>query len=90
MFGESTGGPEENFPWMGANFIPQYWRTRTSPSTNPVNDGVEGPYTFNSYHTGGFQFCLADGSVRFISENIDETTYWAAAAMASGRPLGEF
>jgi len=29
-----------------------------------------------SYHTGGVQACMADGSVRFISENIEVATVW--------------
>lgn len=89
-FGETTGGPDWNISWMGGNFIPQFWRTNTAPNNNPVNDSLDGPFSFNSHHTGGFQFCLADGSVRFVSENIDETTYWAASAMSSGRSLGEW
>jgi prepilin-type processing-associated H-X9-DG protein len=30
---------------------------------------------FRSRHPGGAQFCLADGSVRFVSENIDHVSY---------------
>jgi prepilin-type N-terminal cleavage/methylation domain-containing protein/prepilin-type processing-associated H-X9-DG protein len=30
---------------------------------------------FKSNHTGGVNFALADGSVRFLSENIDHVTY---------------
>jgi hypothetical protein len=33
---------------------------------------------------------LADGSVRFISENIDRETYWRVGAMNDGNPIGEF
>ena len=90
MFGESTAGREVNFAWMGANFIPAFWQTNQG-DLNP-NDAVrgDGPFAFSSFHTGGFQFALGDGSVRFISENIDETTYWTISAMASGRTAGEF
>jgi prepilin-type N-terminal cleavage/methylation domain-containing protein len=30
---------------------------------------------FRSLHPGGVQFCLADGSVRFIPENVDSVAY---------------
>ncbi len=41
-------------------------------------------YSFFSRHSGGVQFAKADGSVSFISDNIDLFVYRSAATMASG------
>ncbi len=41
-------------------------------------------YGFSSQHPGGANFCLADGSVRFISETMDHEIYCAAASLSSG------
>lgn len=46
--------------------------------------------TVGSNHTGGAQVVLADGSVRFISENIDATTRNRLAYISDGQPVGEF
>lgn len=43
-----------------------------------------------SYHVGGAQFCLGDGSVRFITENIDVRTYDYLHDKRDGQVLGEF
>ncbi|WP_013630822.1 DUF1559 domain-containing protein [Rubinisphaera brasiliensis] len=43
-----------------------------------------------SQHKGGAQFALADGSVRFVSENIDLTTYRNLGNRDDGQVLGEF
>jgi len=43
-----------------------------------------------SYHVGGAQFCLGDGSVRFISENVDTRTYDWLHDKRDGQVLGEF
>ncbi len=43
-----------------------------------------------SWHTGGAQIALCDGSVRFISENIDALTYASLITAGRGEVLGEF
>ncbi|MDX1967983.1 MAG: DUF1559 domain-containing protein [Planctomycetaceae bacterium] len=56
------------------------------PITNQFVTGIQNPQLrFGSDHSGGSQFLLADGSVRFVSENIEHlrdrtanTTYSAA------------
>ena len=45
---------------------------------------------FGSSHTGGSQFVLGDGSVRFISENIDNQTYQNLSIISDGNVIGEF
>ena len=43
-----------------------------------------------SPHTGGVQSLLADGSVRFISENINLATWQALGTSRKGEVIGEF
>ena len=45
---------------------------------------------FSSYHTGGAQFVLADGSVRFISENVNASLYANLGNRADMEILGDF
>ena len=45
---------------------------------------------FSSYHTGGSQFVLADGSVRFISENVNLSLYANLGNRADMEFIGEF
>lgn len=41
-------------------------------------------------HTGGFQAAMADGSVRFISVNLDRSTLKALLTSSGGEVVGEF
>jgi prepilin-type N-terminal cleavage/methylation domain-containing protein len=43
-----------------------------------------------SFHTGGVQITLADGSGRFLSENINGQVFWALSGRADGQIVGEF
>jgi prepilin-type N-terminal cleavage/methylation domain-containing protein len=45
---------------------------------------------FSSHHTGGAQFGLCDGSVHFVSENIDFGVYQSLATIQGGEVTSEF
>ena len=77
------------------NFAAQCWGTTAYPINymnaslaanlptqgNPRWDESIG---FRSYHSGGANFLLCDGSVRFVREGIDGVTYRAFASRAGG------
>lgn len=44
---------------------------------------------FGSLHTGGCNFAMGDGSVRFMSENVNLALYQRMGAMADGLPIGD-
>jgi prepilin-type N-terminal cleavage/methylation domain-containing protein len=57
----------------------------------PINVGDwPNNYAFASKHVGGGHFVMADGAVRFISENIDLTTYRGLATVSSQEVTGDF
>ena len=45
---------------------------------------------FGSWHAGGANFLLGDGSVRFISEKLNYQTYINLGTIADGTVIGEF
>ncbi|MCA9066059.1 MAG: DUF1559 domain-containing protein [Planctomycetaceae bacterium] len=81
-FVEVTGGDNYSFWWIDNGAFPTAWGFGTNY------------YNLNSGHTGGIQVGLADGSVRFISENIDARrwsgTLHNLAAMQDGNVIGEY
>jgi len=82
------------------------WKTIAGSIYDPINN-VGGwdsskSQAFSSHHTGGTQFLFADGSVHFISQNIDAGiagsngtiaqtgTLGRLVAIADGLPVGNF
>lgn len=71
---------------------PPNWSGRTCAFGGAFGQAADrnGIYPARSRHTGGVQACLGDGSVRFISENIDLLTWQRLGAADDGNPVGEF
>ena len=72
------------------------YRTQTSCSlpvnvghtANPVNaPGGDGFWTFRSKHVGGCNFARVDGSVQFMSQNIDLAAYRSLGIRNDGLPI---
>ncbi|WP_339734227.1 DUF1559 domain-containing protein [uncultured Gimesia sp.] len=53
-------------------------------------DGYAEEKVFTSRHVGGAHFLLGDGAVRFLSENIDTTTFQNLGNKSDGNVIGEF
>lgn len=53
-------------------------------------DSQQQEVSFGSRHTGGAQFLMGDGSVRFISENVDLTTFSSIGTRSKGEVTGDF
>ena len=70
------------FSWWNANL-----------PINPRNCSHWGNYStdqgFKSMHKGGAQFAFCDGSVQFLSENIDYITYQRLGDRRDGEPIPE-
>jgi len=79
-----------------------WWNGSTATCAIPLNYEVAGTsprnnagdwqnnYSFMSRHSGGANFGMCDGSVRFISEEIDTATYLGLATIDGKEILGEY
>jgi prepilin-type N-terminal cleavage/methylation domain-containing protein/prepilin-type processing-associated H-X9-DG protein len=52
--------------------------------------GDPDPHNFSSKHSKGTNFCLADGSVRLVDQNIDAAVYQALCTRAAGDSISDF
>jgi prepilin-type processing-associated H-X9-DG protein len=59
-----------------------------APAGYDWNDSGQFMRMFGSYHPGGCQIAMGDGSVRFVSESIDLDVHRGTGARDDGRPAG--
>jgi len=82
-----TEGAKNGTIWIGNYSDGAYYTQNaiTSASAYYGINGTAGSWNFTSSHTGGVHFLLGDGSVRFLSENIDLNTYRDLGYIADGK-----
>ena len=61
-----------------------------SPAIHPPNSPIAAPCQMYAQHPGGCNVLLGDGSVRFVSETINQLTWAALATRAGGEVVGAY
>ncbi len=83
----STVVPINNFetcPWAPASMVP----SNTAFGTGcRMQNNWNLSWGFRSLHVGGAQFLFGDGSVHFLSQNIDHITYQRLGGRADANPV---
>ncbi len=80
--------------WYRGLVVATYYNHTLTPNA-PFRDCIpsntyQGHMAARSYHTGGVQYLLADGSVRFANNSVDATVWRGVGSMANGEVLGDF
>lgn len=82
-------------PWGYRGWL-QHGLDPTFGLNNHIYSGIDrspalGSWSYvGSQHPGGLHFLMADGAVRFVSENTSSTTIGYLCRMADGQVIGEF
>ena len=72
------------------------WFNTLMPPNTPTNCDNDASITImriksaSSHHTGGVHTLMADGAVRFISENLDQGTWISLGSKGGGEVVGAF
>jgi len=90
LIGEGIGYLSTCMSWPYQSFgttahpINYMQQTLINDPPYPGNEHYDEATGFRSFHTGGANFLLGDGSVVFVRESVDETIYRAYASKAGG------
>jgi prepilin-type N-terminal cleavage/methylation domain-containing protein/prepilin-type processing-associated H-X9-DG protein len=84
----SSFGPiNYRLPWDFAN---KPASISSSATFDAATETIQRLNALGSQHVGGAHVAFADGSARFLSENIDLATYRALSTRAGGEVVGEY
>ncbi len=81
--------------WAGVSAPANEWMV-LGEATYKINANFTAAYPrptttgFGSMHTGGAQFLMGDGAVRFLSENLDINTYRLISRVNDSQLVGDF
>ncbi|HUP82278.1 MAG TPA: DUF1559 domain-containing protein [Pirellula sp.] len=88
----NNGGCDNDHRYFNVTTV--RYRIKQAPFADQIFGGMSSAMGANnplaSFHSGGIQVCLGDGSVHFISESIELETLKKLATRDDGQPLGEF
>lgn len=94
--GWDSQSDEQGRDWAsGIVYRGPYHTTLVGPNAGPscdrdasvTNIDLKEP---SSYHTGGVSVLLGDGSVKFVSENVDQGIWISAGTINGGETIGEW
>ncbi|MEW4563323.1 DUF1559 domain-containing protein [Bremerella sp. JC770] len=77
-----AGGADSNPPTEMSEYL------IAAEGNDPINGGAE--EAAGSWHAGGAQFLMGDGSVRFLSENMDMPTYQGLSTRNGREVIGQY
>ncbi len=91
--GGGGGGTGQGF----ARSVLRWWQATAAcakPGMNPpvttCSNSIERQFQFSSLHTGGCHFVMGDGSVKFLSENMDVIVFSGLLTRQGGEVIGDF
>jgi prepilin-type processing-associated H-X9-DG protein len=67
-----------------------YKQGQEDPHRDPWDQTMDSAWPATSRHPGGVNALFADGSVKFINDQIDLKTWWALGTAAAGDSAGDF
>jgi prepilin-type processing-associated H-X9-DG protein len=84
VFCVTANYPQTPEPMNGPLVAPSFWSQNQTSPTPPGNDFISG---FRSNHPGGCNFVFCDGTVRFLTESIDQATYQGLSTYAGNEDV---
>lgn len=85
----TAGASAHNLHYTGITTV--RWQINSDTrTTNSSSQGYENNTILNSFHTGGIQVLMGDGSVRFVQENLNMGLLRGLCDASDGAVVGEF
>jgi prepilin-type N-terminal cleavage/methylation domain-containing protein/prepilin-type processing-associated H-X9-DG protein len=88
--GTLSGWNWRGYPWREGSIWRNGFNTLLGPNKpcyRPGSEWWELVTPASSYHPGGINACLCDGSVRFVTDGVDADVWLAAGTIAGGEAL---
>lgn len=79
-----------NGSWFLSDYLPNQWTRVNGWKPDYTETSANGKYSASSWHQGGVFFLFSDGSVHFLSENMNFNVYQQLTIFNDALPTGGF